>query len=204
MHRTRRSNEAASPVCSSVHACCHCMQPRAGAMRPPALTWQQLPSRHGGIARSVVRAGTVFAFNAYHIGKERCYFQVACLCNLKVWVNLRRAKTLRRLQLKEEWLCRLVDDKCTADLIVSDHGVGPPQLQELQRELDRPVVGFQCTGAQLPHPQSDCHTLAFACVRWSRLCLTISWSLACCAVGCAWHACSSVAEVALWPLPLVQ
>jgi hypothetical protein len=92
-------------------------------------------------------AGTVFAFNAYHIGKEGCYFQVAARCNLQVWVNARRARTLRRLQLSEEWLRCLVKDKSQADVIVSDHGVGPPQLQQLQRELNRPVVGFQCTGA---------------------------------------------------------
>lgn len=37
-------------------------------------------------------------------------------------------------------------DKKKADVVVSDQGVRPEQLQVLRRELGRPVIGFQCTG----------------------------------------------------------
>jgi hypothetical protein len=93
-----------------------------------------------------MHAGTRFAFNAYHIGKERCYFQVALRLGLKVWVSARRYRTLLRLDLPKEWLKLVTKDKHNADVIVSDQGVGPPQLQGLQKELGKPIIGFQCTG----------------------------------------------------------
>jgi hypothetical protein len=96
-----------------------------------------------------MHAGTRFAFNAYHIGKERCYFQVALRLGLRVWVSARRYRTLLRLDLPKEWLRLITKDKHAAEVIVSDPGVGPPQLQALQKELGKPVIGFQCTGAFL-------------------------------------------------------
>eukprot|EP00892_Ulva_mutabilis_P010311 jgi/Ulvmu1/7652/UM038_0081.1 len=90
--------------------------------------------------------GTAFIFNAYHIGKERCYFQVALECGLSVWVSARRLRTLKRLQLSPKWMNLITSEKCKAGVIVSDQGVRPEQLQSLQCELGRPVIGFQCTG----------------------------------------------------------
>jgi hypothetical protein len=93
-------------------------------------------------------ADTVFAFNTYHIGKERCYFQVACTLGMLVWVTARRLRTLKLLDLPEEWLRCITKDKSAADVIVSDSGVGPPQLSALNQELGKPVIGFQCTGVR--------------------------------------------------------
>ena len=92
-------------------------------------------------------AETVFACNAYHIGKERCYFQGCQDCSFSVWVSPARRKTLNRLDLPKDWMALLVEDMAACDVIISDQGVGPPQLQALSSQLARPVVGFQCTGA---------------------------------------------------------
>lgn len=126
----------------------HCALPLESSNQVPpryfeTISQEQL-SRH---------AGTVFAFNAYHIGKERCYFQVASSLGLSIWVSTRRHQTLQRLQLPEEWMSCVTKDKQAADVIVSDTGVGPPQLQELQTELEKPVIGFQCTGTNSPCAQ---------------------------------------------------
>lgn len=90
--------------------------------------------------------GTVFVFNAYHIGKERCYFKAAIACNFSVWVSPRRMRTLERLQLPREWMNKLTNTKSKADIVVCDQGVGPEQLQSVAIELRRPVIGFQCSG----------------------------------------------------------
>lgn len=114
-------------------------------------------------------ADTVFAFNAYHIGKERCYFQVACALGLGVWVSARRHQTLRRLDLPAEWLACITNNKQAAGVIVSDSGVGPPALQALHQELGKPVIGFQCTGALLlaaaQHPMSP-ESFVMTCSMW--------------------------------------
>jgi hypothetical protein len=89
----------------------------------------------------------VFVCNAYHIGKERCYFGFALANNFRVWASPARAKTLRRLDLPKEWIDLLVTSQAKCDVIISDRGVAPPQLQALEEQLLRPVVGFQCTGA---------------------------------------------------------
>lgn len=70
---------------------------------------------------------------------------------MTVWVSSRRLRTLRRLALPDEWLQCIIANKKAADVIVSDSGVGPPQLQQLQKELDRPVIGFLCTGMRWMH-----------------------------------------------------
>lgn len=92
-------------------------------------------------------AEVLFACNAYHIGKERCYFKGALACGYRVWVSPRRRKTLSRLGLPKEWLALLTDNVAKCDVIISDQGVSPPKLQALREEHKRPVVGFQCTGA---------------------------------------------------------
>jgi hypothetical protein len=91
--------------------------------------------------------GTAFVCNAYHIGKERCYFKAALACDFSVWASPSRTETFKRLSLPQQWLGCLVEDIHAADVIVSDHGVGPPSLAHLQKLLERRVVGFQCTGA---------------------------------------------------------
>lgn len=106
-------------------------------------------------------AGTVFIFNAYHIGKERCYFRAAQTCKFSVWVSRRRYKTLKRLQLPSAWMDLLTSDKRKADIIVSDQGVRPEQLQSLHHELGCPVIGFQCTGVTLPASFRDFWCLLF-------------------------------------------
>lgn len=113
----------------------------------PLLSWRRYMQPPISVSMC---AGMVFAFNAYHIGKERCYFQVSRSLGLSIWVSARRLKTLQRLNLPEEWMACITHDKQAADVVVSDSGVGPPQLQELHAELGKPVIGFQCTGALRP------------------------------------------------------
>ena len=102
-----------------------------------------------------LRADTLFACNAYHIGKERCYFGGALACDFRIFASPARQRTLRRLDLPQAWLALLVDDVSKADVIISDRGVAPPQLASLQEEVGRPVVGFQCTGAMSPLHKSS-------------------------------------------------
>ena len=102
-------------------------------------------------------AGVLFACNAYHIGKERCYFKGALACGYRIWVSPRRRKTLARLDLPHEWLELLTFDVAKCDVIISDQGVSPPRLQALHEEYQRPIVGFQCTGARSAAPLcKDC------------------------------------------------
>ena len=96
----------------------------------------------------IVPAGTLFACNAYHIGKERCYFKGALQCGFRVFASPARQRTLQRLALPQAWLDLLVDDVSKADVVISDRGVSPPQLASLQEDLGRPIVGFQCTGVR--------------------------------------------------------
>ena len=99
------------------------------------------------VPSTCLHADTLFACNAYHIGKERCYFGGALACEFRIFASPARQRTLRRLDLPQAWLALLVDDVSKADVIISDRGVAPPQLASLQEEVGRPVVGFQCTGA---------------------------------------------------------
>lgn len=49
----------------------------------------------------------------------------------------------------------ITTDKQKADIVVSDQGVRPEQLQSLHHELGCPVIGFQCTGVTLPSSFRD-------------------------------------------------
>jgi hypothetical protein len=102
----------------------------------------------------IAHAEMLFACNTYHIGKERCYFQAALACGFSVWVSAKRLRTLQRLELPREWLALLTQSACSCDIIISDQGVGPPQLQALQAKHGRPVVGFQCTGESISMVES--------------------------------------------------
>ena len=61
----------------------------------------------------------VFACNAYHIGKERCYFGAALACGLQVYAAPARVRTFKRLDLPAAWLQTLTPNKGDADIIVS-------------------------------------------------------------------------------------
>ena len=122
------------------------------------LTWlSSLSFNEKASSKNFCFADVVFVCNAYHIGKERCYFKGTLACGFKVWASPSRVQTLRRLDLPSEWLALLTSDRSKCDVIISDRGVSPPQLRALHEELLRPVVGFQCTGAV--------HTLTAACNR---------------------------------------
>ena len=61
---------------------------------------------------------TLFAFMSYHIGKERAFFGAAEYLNMKVYVQPKKLRVLRLLNLPERWMRLVVDDPREAKIHV--------------------------------------------------------------------------------------
>jgi len=61
---------------------------------------------------------TLFAFMSYHIGKERAFFGAAEYLNMKVYVQPKKLRVLRLLNLPERWMRLVVGDPREAKIHV--------------------------------------------------------------------------------------